>query len=192
MVVDEPELDTLSTQLENQEVFAYAQVSMNTYVANAISEHIPFDLNSLLVLISINPQNYITMTSNSAWISTSVIEGGKTCILEAILNSKSQSFVNMKATYKTFMQQMYRIISKGNIDNRVLVKGGSWYDVIVLSSSSPVELIKSLRKMCRKNVDYPINTFIFSLNDLFDCKQGNNNIIDFVETIKLNYDIVTN
>ena len=58
---------------------------------------------------------------------------------------------------------------------------------------NPIELIKLVCKLCRKEkgIVYASNTLLHSVIKLMTCKQGNDSIIEYMETIKLKNAIVT-
>ena len=91
------------------------------------------------------------------------------------------------------MQQAYGIIV-GNIDEHVtalISSDDKWEEI--QSVQDPIRLLRILRKACRqeKGINYSIAVFHSSLMDLVTCKQGNRNTVEYIQDIKLKYDVLT-
>ena len=192
VVSDELGLEPLSTQLEKleREVVVYAQSAMTTYVAASIRDLTIFDFDdSPLMPTPIDPSKYTTPVTGG----TPIIDAAKKEIYDNILKSKISAFVKMSQQHDIYMQQIYGIIY-GNLDQSIqsLIMGDPSFDS-VQRFTDPIQLIKLLRKMCRKEkgVDYAFATFHSCLYDLITCKQGNDTINEFMETIKLRYDVIS-
>ena len=123
-------------------------------------------------------------------MTDATIDQGQNNVLEGILMSDINDYRKMRSKYREQMHSIYAIMhaSSGNLDQNIitLLETGPTYTEISIEHD-PIELINLLRKLCwkEKGIEYALNTLIHSVVDRMTCKQGNDSIIDYVQTISL-------
>ena len=163
---------------------AYAESDMNAYVVTSLRNLKRYDFeNSNLFPKAVDPLKYTT---------NGVVDAAKKLIYDNILSSEVSAYVKEKQSYEKNMHQVYGIIHN-NVDEHVqaLITTDQAY-IEIQSECDPIRLIRLLRKMCRKEkgVDYAIAAFHSSLTNLLSCCQGSNTAVEFLEDIKVKYDIL--
>ena len=193
VVADEPGLDPLSTQLEKfeKELLAHAMSTMNGRVAEALRTLTPYDFeNSPIFPKTVERSKYLSIDPVT---QGEVEDAGKKAIFEQIMQSQVKTYVQEMAKYETFMQNCYGI-TIGHLDEQVIALLSTDNEYLsIQKAGDPIRLIKLLRKMCRKErgVEYSIASFHAGVLDLFNCRQGNMSAVEYMQSIKLKYDILT-
>ena len=190
VVADEPGLDPLSVQLEKleKEILSYVATEMTAMVTSAIRTLVPYNFEkSPHYPKPVDPKSYSQGSGDNIRVDMA-----KKAIQDKILESKISSYVKLTERHETYLQQVFGLII-GNIDEHVqalISTEDEWEEI--QSVQDPIRLIKILRKACRqeKGIDYSIAVFHGSLLDLVTCKQGQQNAIEYMQDIKLKYEVL--
>lgn len=118
---------------------------------------------------------------------------GANMILKGLLQETDiNDYCKMWSKNQEHMQFLYGIIL-GNVDQNMITLIESDQSFVKISQEhEPIKLNKLLCKMYRKEKGMVCssNTLICAIGNLVTCKQSKDNIIDYVQTIKLKSDVI--